>query len=289
MSTPALPPGRHLDLPGRGRTFVRELPGPPGAPTVVLLHGWTAPSDLTWFRCYEALGHWFGVVAIDQRGHGRGIRSHHRFRLEDCADDDAAVIALLELGRGAPVIVVGYSMGGCVAQLLWQRHRRAIDGLVLSATSGVFAESDQERRYFTALGGLAVASRLTPGPLRRRLAHRVFGRRVVECELREWIVDELHRNDATTILEAGNALGRFDSRGWTGGIDVPTAVVVTTADRQVDPARQRALARSIPGTTVHEVDGGHDVCVSAPERFLPALVDACHSVATRIDTPVSAR
>ncbi len=281
MSGPALPPGRHLDLAGRGRTFVRELPGPPGAPTLVLLHGWTAGSDLTWFRCFPALGRVFRVVALDQRGHGRGIRSRDRFSLEACADDAAAVINLLDLGGDAAVIAVGYSMGGCVAQLLWQRHRNAVNGLVLCATTSVFAESDEERRYFGALGGLALASRLTPGPLRRRLARHVVGRRIVDCELQEWIVDELHRNDATAVLEAGAALGRFDSRSWTASIDVPSAVVVTTADRQVRPARQQALARAIPGATLHEVDGGHDACVTAPERYVPALLEACRSVTAR--------
>ena len=34
-----LPPGRRVELPGRGTTFVRDLAGPPGAPTVVLIHG----------------------------------------------------------------------------------------------------------------------------------------------------------------------------------------------------------------------------------------------------------
>jgi len=42
---PALPPGREVVLPGRGSTFVREVAGPPGAPTVVLLHGLGATAD----------------------------------------------------------------------------------------------------------------------------------------------------------------------------------------------------------------------------------------------------
>ena len=34
-----LPAGRMVELPGRGTTFVVDLPGPtPGAPTVILLH-----------------------------------------------------------------------------------------------------------------------------------------------------------------------------------------------------------------------------------------------------------
>lgn len=289
MTGPDLPPGRHLDLPGRGRTFVRELPGPAHAPSLVLLHGWTAPSDLTWFRCYEALGQVFRVVAIDQRGHGRGIRSAERFRLDDCADDVAALVEVLGLRRHRPVIALGYSLGGCVAQLTWRRHPEAVDGLVLCSTSRSFAETDDERRYFAALGGLGLAARLTPGPLRRRLARRVVDRRVIDCELREWMLEELHRNDATALLQAGYALGRFDSRPWSHEIDVPTAVVVTTADRQVRPARQRALAASIPGATIHPVDGGHDACVSAPERFVPAALDACHSVAVRVGASSAAR
>ncbi len=287
---PPLPPGRHLDLPGRGTTFVREVEGPAGAPVLLLLHGWTAGSDLTWFACFEELGRRFRVLSIDHRGHGRGIRSRSRFSLEDCADDAAALLGGLGLGpgrAGPPVLAVGYSMGGCIAQLLWRRHPGAVDGLVLCSTSAVFTESPVERRYFAALGGLALASRVTPGPLRRHLARRVVGRRVADCSLQAWILDELHRNDPTTVLEAGQALGRFDSRSWVSEIDLPTAVVVTTADRQVLPRRQHALARALAGSSVHEVAAGHDACVSAPERFLPALVDGCRSVASRADPPTA--
>ena len=55
MASPSLPPGRVVELPGRGSTWVRELPGPPGpsgehsAPVLLLLHGWTANADLKWF------------------------------------------------------------------------------------------------------------------------------------------------------------------------------------------------------------------------------------------------
>ena len=90
---PELPPGRSIELPGRGTTFIRELPGPEqpseqengsaGAPTVLLLHGWTASADLNWFAVYRALGEHYRVVALDHRGHGRGIRSRKVFRLDD--------------------------------------------------------------------------------------------------------------------------------------------------------------------------------------------------------------
>src|SRR5690606_5350054 len=120
----------------RGPLFVRDIAGPPGAPTVVLLHGWTASADLNWFTCYQPLSEHVRIVAFDHRGHGRGLRSRRTFRLEDCADDVAAVADELGIESFVPV---GYSMGGPVAQLLWQRHRARVDGLVLCATAPYFA------------------------------------------------------------------------------------------------------------------------------------------------------
>jgi hypothetical protein len=62
---------------------------------------------------------------------------------------------------------------------------------------------------------------------------------------------------------------------------VPTAVVVTTRDTLVSPRRQMALASAIEGATVHPVDADHDAAVFAADRFVPALLDACASVASR--------
>src|SRR5258708_4385199 len=116
---PPLPVGERVYLPGRGTTFVRRVKGPPGAPTLLLLHGWMASGGLNWFRVFDALGEHFDVIAVDMRGHGRGIRNGRRFRLADCADDAAATLDALGVG---PVIAVGYSLGGPVAQLRWRRR-----------------------------------------------------------------------------------------------------------------------------------------------------------------------
>jgi 3-oxoadipate enol-lactonase len=273
--TPGLPAGRYVELPGRGTTFVREVEGPEGAPTVVLLHGWTANSALNWFASYARLGERFRVLALDHRGHGRGIRSRRPFRLRDCADDAAALVD--ELGVG-PVVAVGYSMGGPVASLLWRRHPEVVRGLVLCATARSFASRPQERVSFAALGGLALAARAVPDAMRRRLAQRFIGTRTDDRSIEGWVVEEMHRNDWKAVLEAGNALGRYDARSWIGEVDVPAAVVVTTRDGVVHPARQQALARGIPGASVFEVDGDHTVCVTNPGRFLPALHSALRAV-----------
>lgn len=279
MSGPLLPPGRMVDLPGRGRTFVREVAGPPGAPTLLLLHGWTASADLNWFPAYRPLARSFRVVAMDLRGHGRGIRSRRRFRFEDCADDAAALVD--HLGTG-PVVAVGYSMGGPVAQLLWKRHRHLVDGLVLCATSRTFASRLEEKLGFAGLGLLSLAARATPLSVQHYAASRLIG--VPEgSALEAWVRRELSRNDWTAILEAGRAIGGFDARRWIGQVDVPTAVLATMVDDVVATKRQVALARSIPGATLHPVQGGHTVCVRNPERFVPVLAEVCRSVTRRIE------
>jgi 3-oxoadipate enol-lactonase len=276
---PPLPPGRCLVLPGRGRTFVREAAGPPGAPTVLLLHGWTVTADLNWFTAYEALSERFRVVALDHRGHGRGIRSRRPFRLEDCADDAAALAQGLGIDR---LIPVGYSMGGPVAQLMWRRHRSLVAGLVLCATARSFSGLDLGSRiYFSSLLGLSLAARVTPAPLRRELSSRVIRRRLAGGPLAAWGLSEMQRNDTTAILEAGWAIGRFRSHDWIGEVDVPTAVVVTARDEVVGPRRQLRLAEAIPGAAVVNVDGDHGSCVTDPGRFVPGLLEACTGVAER--------
>ncbi len=56
MAMPWLPPGHTMVLPGRGEVFYRHHQhADPTAPTLLLLHGWTASADLQFFTAYEAL------------------------------------------------------------------------------------------------------------------------------------------------------------------------------------------------------------------------------------------
>jgi len=272
-----LPPGREVDLPGRGEVFVRDS-GPHGeAPPLLLLHGWTATADLNWHACYPHLGQ-HRVLAFDHRGHGRGIRGNEPFTLEAAADDAAALIHTLGCG---PVVAVGYSMGGPVAQLLWQRHRDLVGGLVLCATSAVFTGRPAERAAFAALPTAIAATRLLPERFRLRAAVR-FMAGGDAWEFRTWALDQIAGHDWIRILEAGRAIGRFDSRPWIGEVDVPTGVVVTLNDRIVAPERQLALASAIRGARVNESRGDHSVVLGQPELFVPPLLDSISGVLARI-------
>ncbi|MGE0140909.1 MAG: alpha/beta fold hydrolase, partial [Ilumatobacteraceae bacterium] len=277
VDAPPLPQGAAMELPGRGTTFVRTVPGPPGAPTVLLLHGWTATADLNFFRCYAPLGKHFRVVALDHRGHGRGIRSRRLFRLDDCADDAAAVLDVLGIERCIPI---GYSMGGPVAQLMWKRHRDRVDGLVLCSTSGYFATSREERLRFLGLSSVAAMARVTPRHAQRWLTDQLYLQRKTSM-WEPWAVHEAGLHDWRTVLEAGGSLGSFSSREWLGDIDVPTSVVITMRDRVVPVRRQVRLYESIAGAEAFRIDADHAAAVSEPDVFVPTLLHATASVVSR--------
>ncbi|MDP8936432.1 MAG: alpha/beta hydrolase [Actinomycetota bacterium] len=236
----------------------------------MLLHGLTASADLNWFPAFETLGRSFRVVSYDHRGYGD---FGDPGTLEDCADDAVALADALGIER---LVAVGYSMGGAIAQLVWRRHPRRVQGLVLCATATAFRVTVRERTKAAGLRASAAVARLAPA-LGRRYVGATLLRRFEGSPLRPWVVAELRRHHPAAILDCAATLARFSSKDWIGGVDVPTAVVVTTRDLLVPPWRQRALAGAVPGASVHEVDGDHGAFL-APDRFVPVLVEACRAV-----------
>jgi 3-oxoadipate enol-lactonase len=278
---PMLPLGRRIELDGRGTTFLRQVPGARGAPTVVLLHGWTASGGLNWLTAFGPLGGRYSVLAPDLRGHGRGLRSRRRFTLSDCADDVAAMVD--DLGVG-PVIAVGYSMGGPVAQLLWRRHPELVRGLVMCATSYRFVQGTYGRVMFgSAMAAAAgttragqVIARLPLAPVAQRLAGESGAR---PDSLRAWASAEMRRHDPRVVLEAGQAIASYDASRWIRRVDIPTSVVVTVKDRAVPAMEQLKLAMAVSDSEVHRFDDGHFAC--ARRSFGSVLRRAVDSVDRR--------
>ena len=271
---PALPAARTLRLGERGSLVVREVAGPPGAPVLFLLHGWTATSDLNWFPVFDALGARYRVVAFDHRGHGAGIRSSRRFRLDDCADDVVAVADALGIDRFTPV---GYSMGGPVGMLTWLHHRDRVEALVLCASACRFADSRSVRAQLAMFRPAAWLARALPRRVAQPLFDKAVDLRTRNRGLEKWIIDEIERNDLRPVVEAGTALRRFDSRGWATAIGVPVSVVVIDHDTVLLTRLQNELVASLRAPHTFHLAGDHDVCVRNPEAFTAVLLEACEA------------
>lgn len=277
VAPPGLPPRRTVDLADGGSVAVRAdlagtdgTAGPDDRPVVLLVHGWTVTADTTFAPTYPALADRYRVVAPDLRGHGGSSPARRGVRLEDLADDCAAVLRALHVDRA---IIVGYSLGGAVAQALWHRHPDVVSGLVVCSTARHFQTGPMGDLWYRGQAWIAPVVNAYPKPARTRMV-RAVDVKVADGPYAAWYRRELLRSDPASLLRIGAALGRFRSNRWIGEVDVPAAAVVTTRDRTVPTRRQRGLAAAIPGCTVHEVAGPHNSAVTKVDEWVPALRSA---------------
>ncbi|TQF66503.1 alpha/beta hydrolase [Rhodococcus spelaei] len=288
-----------VELPGRGSTYVIDTgPVPAGVrgqrPTLLLLHALACTGALTWYPAIEQLAAKARVVVLDQRWHGRGIRSD-RFTLEDCADDATALADVLGIDR---FVVVGYSMGSLVAQLTARAHPDRVAGMVLCAGTTSFRRGARERIALDALNASMGALKPGAGPMpadaetrpardrtgpdaRSRTESDARSRAESDARSRAWALGQFRSTAPGAVGRAVAEIGKFDSSSWIADLDVPTSVVVTTKDLIIPPRRQRWMARQIAGASTYEVASGHASCVLEADTFISGLLPACASVSSR--------
>jgi pimeloyl-ACP methyl ester carboxylesterase len=130
----------------------------------LLLNGWTA-SGLAWPQDFvRRLEEQFRVIRIDNRGSGWSRATPMPFTMDDLADDAYAVLRKAGVESAT---VLGFSMGGMIAQTLAARHPEVVERLVLVATSppapaGIPADDETTWRLFRRRGkGQRLAEYLT--------------------------------------------------------------------------------------------------------------------------------
>lgn len=164
FETVSIPTANHRRLHGW------RIPAPsPGAPWVVLVHGWGR--NVERMLPYAALLHssGFNLLAFDARHHGSSDEDGFSSMLKFSEDLGAAVDFLAREGAGVPleVGVLGLSVGGSAAI-----HASAHDGRVAAvATVGAFADPSDPRATLGPFWWL-----LAPGlPLAFRCVERRLG------------------------------------------------------------------------------------------------------------------
>ena len=273
---PWMPSSRVVSVPQRGEFFVRYSKHEnANAPVVALLHGWTGNADINFFPAYEELVKQYSVLAIDHRGHGRGLRTNDRFSLEDCADDVVAIMDQLDISS---VTAVGYSMGGPIAMLMSKRHPTRVHSLVLCATALEWSATRNERTRWKIGRVISPVFRLLTTP---RMIDRYIKRKIPRsssaASLRPWLVAEIRRNDSWTMNQAGRALSQYDARPWAATLGLPAVSIVTSRDALVAPRKQHALAQATQAAVI-EIDGDHLVNWQNPELFTASVLDAIRLV-----------
>lgn len=247
-------PGRTVFV-GDDEFLVREM-GPDQEVPILLVHGLAGASLTEWYQVAPKLAVDRRLIMIDHRGHGLSAMGDERFEVSDDADDIAGVLDEMGVTR---VDVVGYSMGGSIAQSFARRHPGRVRNLVLLAT---FATHTEGYRWFRRIGAFIARAweRLTGVGTPEVRSGYLIARRAVRPEHARWIWRETQRRNVESGAQATFALLRFDSRDWVGKLGVRTMVMVPTADLLVPPRWQYELAAAIPGAKLVEVRGaGHEV------------------------------
>ena len=256
-------------------------------PPVLLIMGLGAQLVL-WHDefCQKLVDRGYRVVRFDNRDVGLSTKLHGRraggaliprllrsflglpcrcvYRLEDMADDAAAVLDHLGIDRAH---IVGASMGGMIAQIFAARYpeRTAGLGIIFSSNNSALLPPPAPEALLALIKGPH------PGSPREVIVEnsvrvaKIIGSpayRKSDAQLRADAIETYERcfypqgigRHFSAILGSGS-LTRYDA-----AITAPTVVIHGRADKLMRPAGGRAVARAIPAARLVLFDGmAHDL------------------------------
>ena len=284
-----LPPAGVADVTHPGEGKAGRTPGSPsiayrvraprhgGAPrhTVVLSHALGCDQSM-WDGLAEALSADCRVVTYDHRGHGDSDNPAGPYTMAELADDAASVLTAV---GGGPVVFIGLSMGGMVAQELALRHPALVKGLVIANSTSAYDDAGQ------AAWGARVAMVREQG----------LGA-VAEMAMARWFGEDFRASNAATVdrwrrrvaschpegyVGTCQALQGMDTVARLGRIAVPVLVIAGEIDPGTPVAMSEALARGIPGAELTVLTGASHLSVlERPAAFAHRVRDFLDKVPT---------
>jgi 3-oxoadipate enol-lactonase len=232
--------------------------------TVLLIHAFPLDASM-WDEQVAALRGEGEVLAPSLPGWGGAEPVGDVLTVDAMADFLAGE---LDRAGAEKALVCGLSMGGYAAFSLWRRHQNRVAGLLLADTRAeADDEAGRERRRAVAEKARAEGSGPiadNPPPLLSDGAAPALWERVR---------DIIRRQPGEAIAAASLGMAeRPDSTPILPTIDVPTTIVVGSADALTPPPMSEAMAEAIPGGELVVLEGaGHLSNLESPEEFLSAL------------------
>jgi pimeloyl-ACP methyl ester carboxylesterase len=210
------------------------------------------------------------VVRLDNRGLGESTSDGRPFTVDDLANDVAETIEELELERPA---VLGWSMGGFVAQTLAVRRPELIGALILLSTR---AAGEPAARADPEVGERLLDFSGTPREQASRLISLLFPperAREIDEQFGDIVAQARAALPPETVERQKEILASWSEHGpRLADIKCPALVATGTEDVVVRAANSLALATGIDGAWLARFPhSGHGFMADHPER-LAALI-----------------
>ncbi len=221
----------------------------------------------------------YRCISIDNRDAGQSdVSAIEHYTTKEMADDVAAVIAGLAL---PPAHILGWSMGGMIAQELTLNHPGVVRTLTLFATQ---AEDD---RYLAvwAKTMMLLRARSTPAEFIRTMAEWGFGAQFLAQPgaidaFVEASCAAAHPQSVDAFSRQCGACITHNTASRLAAIQVPTHVIVGEEDLITPVARARFLAEHITHARLTVLPGvGHFAPRENPVAFNQAALSLLTSVA----------
>jgi 3-oxoadipate enol-lactonase len=238
---------------------------------VVLICGIGAELQSWRFNAPELSKH-FRVICFDNRGAGRSSAPDEPYSLEQMVEDLAALLDHLQIPAAS---LIGWSMGGMVAQLFALAHPGRIRSLVLLHTTlapdafvnGPFDALEQMRR-----------SDIPYECSVRFLARMVYSPSVVNNsdvfeKIVQFTLNNPYRQTLTGFLRQLSAV-RAHRAADVSAIRARTVVLAGEADQLTPTYVSQALAAAIPNAELSILPGGHAGFVEHPDVYNRAFIEA---------------
>ena len=249
------------------RIYYRQR-GPASGPPLVLIPG-LGGSHAAWNAVLPHLSR-FRTLAVDPRDAGRSDRFSADYAIADMAGDIASVI---QQRIGAPATIVGFSMGGAIAQELALRHPALVRRLILIATYD--AGDPRGDWIFQQFGALR---RTLPRAQYHRVllpwlyTHQEFARAIdPEALVRQLAADPRPQSQDAYERQA-LATVRFHSRSRLGGIACPSLLIFGDDDLFTPLRFARSLRDGIPRARLKVLRGtGHGLLLTRAQEIGAAI------------------
>ena len=236
---------------------------------LLMIQGWGV--DITgWQTIIEPLSKVFQLIIFDNRGTGRSEVTPGDYTTRQMADDAAGLLDHLQIENAH---VLGWSMGGMIAQELVLAYPEKVNRLILSASSAKV----KKKSSFIAWKNVEAIRR---GELETAVnwqlsfcfSSALFANQELLDQIKDHALNPPYPVTLEGLISQFAAVTSHDRRRQLGRIRSPTLVLGAKEDGIIDIGQVEGLAREIEFAELRILPGGHMYHVEYPHTFAEAVI-----------------